>query len=317
MRVIVPERAVEYLRSNIPAITSLANLLVIDRNGDGDEVADADALFLWGLSAEGLDRVLTAAPKLRWIHTVSAGVDRVIRPEMLQRGITLTNSSGIHSVPIAEWVMAVMLAEAKHLRELNAAQRERRWIKADLRLNELAGKTILILGLGDIGRAVAQRAAAFAMRVWGTRRRREPVPGVERVFGPDEWRSALPEADYLVVTLPLTGRTRRLIGAAEFAALKPGAWIINIARGEIIDEPALIDALQHGHLGGAALDVFEQEPLPAESPLWGFDHVFVSPHISWSSPRIQERAATLFLENLRRYCRGEALLNVVDLEAGY
>jgi phosphoglycerate dehydrogenase-like enzyme len=176
---------------------------------------------------------------------------------------------------------------------------------------------MLIIGLGQIGQAIAERAAVFGMHVVGSRRSGAAVPGVSAVVPADGWRPLLGEADYVVIAAPLTPETRGMIGAAELATMRPDAYLINIARGEIVDEAALIAALQSGRIAGAGLDVFNVEPLPAESPLWGLPNVFITPHISWNSPAVLPRTLDLFLDNLRRYRDGEPLRNIVDKHAGY
>jgi len=263
------------------------------------------------------------APRLKWMHTPSAGLDQVLFPALVESDIVLTNSSGVHAMPISEWVILYVLAAAKRLPELLAAQRERRWAQ-DLKLQELTDKTLLILGYGAIGREVAKRALPFGMKVIAVRsgskgRDDEQPAAVEIVYGSEAWRAALPHADFVVVSLPLTEQTRGVVNAAAFAAMKPTAWFINIARGEIADEDALLRALQEGRIAGAGLDAFGEEPLPSSHPLYSLPEskVILTPHISWNSPQVGERTLDLFLENLHRYKAGEPLLNVVDKRAGY
>ena len=186
-----------------------------------------------------------------------------------------------------------------------------------LQLDELYEKTLLILGLGHIGQEIARRAAAFGMRVIGSRRRPAPLAGLARVVGEDAWRALLPEADYLVIAAPLTSATRGMLDAAALALMRPSAYLVNIARGEIIDTAALIAALEQGRLAGASLDVLPEEPLPSEHPLWRTPNVWITPHISSSSPRTSERAIAIFLENVRRDMAGQPFVNLVDQQAGY
>jgi phosphoglycerate dehydrogenase-like enzyme len=304
-----------HIRATIPDI----ELICVDQDGtpDGD-LAGAEALLRWWLPRPALTRIINAAPRLRWIHTPSAGVDTVLSPEMIERNITLTNSAGAHAIPIAEFVLMFMLNRVKRARELFELTPQNAWERGDnMELNELYGKTLLIIGLGHIGQEVAIRAASFGMRVFGSRRRPQPITGVEQVVGEGEWRTLLPEADYIVIAAPLTDSTRGMIDAEAFAQMKPGAYLINIARGQIIDTEALLAALHDGKLGGAGLDALPEEPLPEEHPLWRAPNVWITPHISWSSPRMKERSFALFVENLRRFCNDEPLLNVVDVATGY
>ncbi len=208
-----------------------------------------------------------------------------------------------------------MLAVVKRLPEFFAQQGERRWHKLGLR--ELRGLTVGIIGLGDIGGEIARLCRAFGMRVLGLRRHPRPYEHADEVLGPDRLHDLLAHSDFVVITCPLTEETRGLIGRAELAAMNPDAWLINVARGAIVDEEALLEALRERKIGGACLDVFTEEPLPEDSPFWDLPNVIITPHNSWSSPHIQEREVDLFLDNLRRYVAGEPLLNVVDKQVGY
>jgi phosphoglycerate dehydrogenase-like enzyme len=255
---------------------------------------------------------------LRWLHTPSAGVDFLLIPEVIERKIVLTNSAGAHAIPIAEFVLLAMLGQAKRMRDLAALTPENAWEHGrTLHLGELYERTLVILGLGHIGQEIARRAAAFGMRVIGSRRRPAPLAGVAQVVGEEAWRALLPEADYIVIATPLTDATRGMLDAAALAQLRPSAYLINIARGEIIDTTALIAALEQGRLAGAALDVLPEEPLPPNHPLWRTPNVWITPHISSSSPRTSARAIAIFLENVRRDMAGQPLINLVDQQAGY
>ncbi len=314
MKLILPMQIQTELAPHIPAAIEVA---WVDPEGHfTGNPADAVGYFRWWTGRPVLDKVLAAAPGLRWMHTPSAGVDHLLIPEVLDRDITLTNSAGVHAIPIAEFVLALILSRAKGLLDYNAAQADRRWDR-NVTPFELFEHTMLIVGIGGIGQAIAERAAGFGMRVWGSRRTPRPMPGVERVVGEGEWRDLLPEADYVVLATPLTPATRGIINTAAFAAMHDEAYLINIARGAIIDEPALIHALQTNQIGGAALDTFDEEPLPPDSPLWALPNVTITPHATAHSPRMRERQIILFTENVRRMQAGEALLNVVDKAAGY
>jgi phosphoglycerate dehydrogenase-like enzyme len=285
----------------------------------GDElgpVAEADAAF-GGFAAERLRAVLAAGPKLRWVHTFSAGVDRHVPELAAYERITLTNNTGAYDVPIAEHVIAMIFAAAKRVPEHLAAQGRHEW-QREVPHQELRDATLVILGLGSIGTELARLASGVGLRVVGVRRdASRPVPGVDRVVPPERFAEVAREADYLAVTAALTPQTRGMLSADILRALKPTAWVINIARGPIVDERALIDALRSRRIGGAALDVFETEPLPKDSPLWTFDNAILTPHVSNSSPKVRERSLALVTENVRRFKAGEPMLNVVDRAAGY
>ena len=233
--------------------------------------------------------------------------------EFASRGIVLTNNSGSYDVQIAEHVMMFVFAASRRLHSYRDSQRRREW-KHEAH-QELRDATIVVYGMGSIGGEVGRLASAIGMRVIGVRRRAAAQSGVTRVT--DRLEDVVPEADFLAVTAPLTPTTRGAVSREVIGRMKPTAWIVNIARGAIVDETALIEALRDGRIGGAALDVFATEPLPAESPLWSLDNVIVTPHTSGDSPRVGERTLALFAENLRRYKSGEPLLNRVDLRAGY
>ncbi len=289
-----------------------------DRRGPFDQAADIEV----ALGAPGPDLIrdfLAHAPKLRWLHTMSAGVDRFLIPEVVGRGdFTLTNNSGPYDVPIAEFVLATMLSAAKHLPQYLRAQDMRKW-ERDVRLVELRGATAVVVGIGSIGGEIARLGAAFGMRVVGVRRRVDlpTPPGVAAVVTPERLPEVVGEADHVVVATPLTPATTGLVSREVIARMKPTAWLINIARGAIVDEAALLEALRSKRIGGAAIDAWWTEPLPAESEWWSLPNVIATPHVSNSSPKLQERTLELFLENLRRWKAHEPLLNVVDLAAGY
>lgn len=317
MQVIVGESAAEQVRERIAAKGLPVELLVIGPDGHASaDLSQASAFFRLDMSRAIYERILEAAPQLRWVHTGSAGVDGLINQTLRERTITLTNSAGAYGIPIAEWVLHALLMIVKRAPQQLAAQQERRW-QDSIGFDELTGKTLTILGAGGIGREIARRAAAFDMRIWGVNRSGRDVPHVERIVSGEQWRDLLPETDMLVLAAPLTESTRNLIGARELALLPERAWLINIARGTIVDEAALIEALRTGAIAGAALDTFVKEPLPPDSPLWTLPNVIISPHHSGSSPRSQERVVDLFMENLERFVNGAELRNIVDFETGY
>ena len=283
-------------------------------------LAETEVLFTTPLMPPDLGE---RAPNLRWVQLTSAGADRLLDSPLVRGDVTVTTASGIHAIPIGEYVMAVMLAFAKGLPGAMRAQAERTW--RPYLAEELHGKTVGIIGLGAIGSYVAKLAAADGMRVIAIRRsaagrktgRETGDPNVDELLPPSDLPYLLSQSDYVVIAVPLTAESRGLIGEPELRSMKPTARIVNIARGSVIDEAALVRALTEGWIGGAALDVFEQEPLPPDSPLWGMENVLLTPHISGGTPVYMERAVALFCDNLRRYLAGEPLHNVIDVHRGY
>jgi phosphoglycerate dehydrogenase-like enzyme len=309
----------------VERIESLGNVRVVPLSRDGVVHADGEAaldaaevLLRSGFPGSVLDHVLSRTPRLRWIHSASAGVDQVATPTVRSRGITVTNSRGVFSRPIAEYVVMMLLAISHRLPQLLELQRERTW--QPLRGTELGGRTVGILGYGSIGSEIAALLEPFGTRVLATRRR--PQLGAQgrsnvEIFGEDATERVLGESDVVVLTAPLTDDTAGMIGAAQLQAMRESAWLINIARGRLVDETALRRALESGWIAGAVLDVFNEEPLSADSPAYATPNLIVTPHTSWSSDRVVERGIELFVGNLRRYLAGDPLENVVDLEAGY
>ena len=228
----------------------------------------------------------------------------------------LTNGAGLYAQPIAEHVVMCMLAARLNLLGMLGAQAAATWIPDVESDQELSGSVALILGYGQLGRAIGTRLRALGVDVVAARR----SAGLEHdggVVSAGDWRDRLPEVDFLVLTLPSTRETRNIVGASEFDALKQGAWIVNVARGSLVDEAALLDALSSGRLGGAVLDAFAREPLPPDHPLWRLPNVILSPHSSWRSSRLDERQVELFGDNLDRFLTSRPLRNVVDLDIGY
>jgi phosphoglycerate dehydrogenase-like enzyme len=264
--------------------------------------------------------LLGRVPRLAWYQQWGAGADWLLHaPEVAEQPWTLVNSSGVHAVPISEHIFALLLAFARRLNFAFAHQQKHQWQKAARSdMFELADKTLLLVGVGAIGERTARIAAAMDMHVWGVRRDPSlPAAGVERMFSPAELRAALPAADFVVLTVPLTAETRAMIGEAELRAMKPSAFLVNIGRGATVQTPALVRALQEGWIAGAGLDVVDPEPLPPDSPLWAMDNVIITSHYSGLTPRYFERAFAILLDNLRRYQAGQPLRNVVDKKLGY
>lgn len=256
--------------------------------------------------------------RLRWLQTVSAGVDSLAaRADELPPGLVITNGSGVYGPAGGDHVMAMILYFTRGLGHYTRAQLRGEWAPDITRMARLLGQTLVVLGLGDLGQNVARRAKAFGMRVIGVKRTPGEVDGVDRVVTLEAIDSVLPEADHLAITLPLTPATRGLLDRRRLALLPKGAFVYNIGRGAIIDEEALVEALHSGHLGGAGLDVFVKEPLPAGHPLWTFENVLITPHLGANTPRDHDIAADIFIPNWRRWRSGEPLENLVDLRLGY
>ncbi len=282
------------------------------------ELAGARVLFNWTGSKEDVAFVMQNAPQLEWIHARYAGLDRILFPELVASAIPLTNGTGVFSQSLGEFVMLGALYFSKDVPRMLRARGEHCWDVFDVA--EVSTQTMGIVGHGDIGRAVSRRAKAFGMRVLALRRNPGPRPGdedVDRVYGPDELHAMLPECDYVAVTAPMTPETEGMIGVAEFAKMKQSAIIMNVGRGPVINEPAMIEALQTKRIRGAWLDVFDVEPLPADNPLWAMENVFISAHCADHTGSWLDDSVQFFLDQFGRWSRGEALKNLVNKQAGY
>jgi phosphoglycerate dehydrogenase-like enzyme len=324
-------RDLEQIRAAAPG----AQLVTVSVEGLADGPLDDVEVMLRGwLSSDAFDRLLARAPRLAWVHSATSGVERALTPASRERGLIVTNARGVFSRPIAEYVLMMILAVSRRLPQLLELQRERTW--QPLEGAELRDVTVGIVGLGSIGRAVGALATGFGCRVVAVRRRpdgegrgagageataeNEASFGevmLDRVGGPETLPELLAESDFIVLAAPLTPETEDMINAETLAMVKPGAWLINVARGRLIDERALLRALRDGPLGGAVLDTFRDEPLPPMSSFYDLPNVIVTPHTAWSSGRVLDRSVELFCDNLRRFSKGEPLLNVVDPAAGY
>jgi len=310
----IPDDYVERIRRQFPEHTFL------HARTDEETLAacgDAEVLFAGHITRAQL----TAARRLRWVHSPAAGVGGMLFPEMLGSPVVITNSRGMSAGTIAEHVLAVTLALFRRLPHAFRSQAAREWAQDAIgregnRL--LAGSKVLVVGLGAIGSAVAHRMTALGARVSGVRRRATgDVHGEWTVAPAERLHDLLPDADVVVLSAPHTHETRQLIGRAELAAMAPDAILVNVSRGQLVDEAALVDALRSRKIAGAALDVFVDEPLPPGSPFWTLPNVLITPHTSGFRPDHWDAATALFAENLRRFAAGEPLLNVVDKEAGY
>src|SRR5579884_960139 len=306
-----------------PALAERVELRFAAREAAHEAIADAEVVFCGLLPPD----LLAAAPRLRWVSFWSAGLDTKLRPDILARDLLITNASGVHGPNIAEHVLAFMLMFTRRMPHYQRAQIEGQWQRApspDFHTEmaaELTGQTLGIVGLGHIGEDLARRAKAFDMRVIATKRdlaaRHANVAPLDALLPPERLPQLLAESDHGCIALPYTPQTRHLFDAAMLAHMKPTAYLYNIARGKIVDEAALIAALQAGRLAGAGLDVFETEPLPTDSPLWKMENVIVTPHVAGITPYYFPRAAALFAANLKRYLAGQPLSNLYDPQRGY
>jgi phosphoglycerate dehydrogenase-like enzyme len=263
------------------------------------------------------------ARKIKWVHSTAAGVSQLMYPELRESGIVLTNPSGIFSPPMAEHTMGLMVALSRNFPDSVRFQDRAEWGQRQISgplgpLTELNGQLLLIVGYGSIGRELARRAHAFDMRVWGVNRSgKGETAHVEKIVPVAQLDSVLPEADYIVIAAPETQDTKHLIGASQIAKMKPGARLINMGRGALLDETALVQALESGALRGAALDVTATEPLAADSPLWKAKNLFITPHTSGVSDRLWQKETKLLMDLLERWFDGRNLFNVVDVTRGY
>lgn len=268
----------------------------------------AEILYGWSVPPE----LLARARRLRWVQCMGAGVERFMVPELAAR-VRVTRAAGIFGPWMAEYTLGWCLWVTQRMELFRERQRQRRW--GEVRPARLRGQTLCVVGLGDIGRTIARAARALGMRIIGVSRRGTPVREVWRVYRTRALGVALAAADFVVLTVPLSAETRGLIGPTALAAMKPTAWLINIARGPVVDERALLSALREKRIAGAVLDVFDTEPLPPEHPLWGLENVVITPHIS--GPSTPEEIAPIFNDNLRRYVAGHPLRHQVDRRRGY
>jgi phosphoglycerate dehydrogenase-like enzyme len=320
-----PILAARYRPEDVAAIRAAApdsRIVTLSREGLADgPVDDVEVLLHGWLTADAYGRLLARAPELRWVHSAAAGVERLMTPAGSARGLTITNARGVFSRPIAEYVLMMVLAVNRRLPQLLELAAERTWQPLESR--ELRDTTLGIVGFGSIGRAIAELAAPFGPRILATRRSAAgrageppPPPGVE-VGGPETFGDVIAASDFVILALPLTPATEDLVDDRVLARMKRTAWLVNVARGRLIVERALLRALREGTIGGAVLDAFREEPLPPDSPFYELANVIVTPHTAWSSARVLDRTVSLFAENLRRYAAGEPLLNTVDPGAGY
>lgn len=280
---------------------------------------EASIIFNWSGSGALLREVLKMCPTVQWVHCRAAGLDDLLSPELVAHKVLLTNGSGVFSPPLGEFVLGAIIYFAKDFRRLIRNQMAGVWEQFDVA--EVSGQTAGIIGYGDIGRATATRLKAFGLNVLASRRRTPPPeaadPLVTRYYAPEHLGDMIPQCDYVIVTAPLTPETRGMVGVREFALMKSTAVVINVGRGPVIDEPAMIAALTEKRILGAALDVFATEPLPAGHPFFHLENVLLSPHSTDHTYDWLERAMRFFLQQFDRFAKGEPLKNVVDKKRGY
>jgi phosphoglycerate dehydrogenase-like enzyme len=281
--------------------------------------AGADVIFNCSAGRDLLRAVFAMAPHVRWVHSRAAGLDNLLFPELVESPVPLTNGTGVFSASLGEFALAAILYFAKDFRRMIRNQMAGRWEQFDV--HEISGQTVGIVGYGDIGRAVATRVRSMGMRVLAVKRHGPPIynvdPLVDKIYSPEQRCEMIALCDYVVVAAPLTPETRSMIGEAEFAAMRPDSVIINVGRGPVIDEPAMLKALTGGRIKGAGLDVFTHEPLPEGHPFYKMENVLLSPHCADHTMDWLEQAMQFFLENFERYRKGEPLRNIVDKKLGY
>jgi phosphoglycerate dehydrogenase-like enzyme len=284
-----------------------------------EEILTAEIVLAWSVRPEQIK----SARKLRWIHSPAAAVHQLIFPELVNSDIILTNAREVHGPVVAEHVIALIFALAKKIPQSVRFQLSRTWAQQQVwdeppHPTEVAGATLGLVGLGSIGREVVKRASALGMRVIAVREHPEKgSEGVQQVFSPAQLDDLLQQSDYVVLAAPVTSSTRHLIDASRLTRMKPGAFLINVGRGPLVDDGALAEALRKKQIAGAALDVFSKEPLPSDSQLWDLPNLLITPHTAALTERLWERHYTLFTENLRRYLAREPLLGIVDKQKGY
>jgi len=307
----------ERLRKEFPGL----EIVHRDRyEGVEEHLRDAEILFAFSLRAEQF----RFAQKLRWIHAPTAAVHQLLFPELVNSDVVLTNAHEVHGPVVAEHVIALIFTLAKKIPQAVRLQQQHVWGQDAIwndgpRPREVAGATLGLIGLGSIGRTVARMASALGIRVIAVREhpKKEKPEGVAEVYAPVQLNDLLTQSDYVVVAAPLTESTRGLIDAERLAAMRPDAYLINVGRGPQVDEAALAEALRNRRIAGAALDVFEHEPLPGESPLWELENLLITPHTAGLTERLWQRHYVLFAESLRRYLNREPLRFIVDKHKGY
>lgn len=313
LKILVVNSLAERHKETITKAHSDCTIITCKENELSTHIKDADVLVCWG--GNDIRASFREAAKLQWIQTLSAGVESLLFPELVASDIVLTNAKGIHGIPISEHVFAMILTFTRGLHLLLRQQMEKTWKRVPT--EEIHDKTIGIIGLGSIGREIAKKAKGMGMQVIATKQEITKELFVDRLYSSDELLTMLPQCDFVVAALPLLPSTQNLINLKHFSAMKSTAYFMNIARGGIVCEPDLITALQEGLIKGAGLDVFAEEPLPENSPLWDMPNVIITPHIAGLSPNYLDRAIKVFANNLTRFVNETTMFNVVDKTKGY
>lgn len=275
---------------------------------------EIDILLTWGMYKPV--ELLTKARNLKWIHTLSAGVEGIMSPEIIKSEVRISNTRGIHGFPMTDHVIAFIFSFLRKFPVLFQQQRRKEWLVQPA-AEESFNKTVGIVGLGAIGSEIARKCNALGLRVIATKRTPVENEWIERLYPVEQLDDMLSESDFIVVIVPLTDETKGLIGASEIKAMKNSAYLINVARGPVVDEEALIEGLKNGEIAGAGLDVYQQEPLPADSPLWEMENVIISPRMSAVSPYYADRAVKLFCENAKLFIKEGGLKNEINKDQGY
>lgn len=300
----------------ISQVAPNATVVTADIRQAADEIRDTEILVAWGQN--NIQPFYATATKLRWIHALTAGVESLLFAETQASSVMITNSKGIHGLPMAEHVLGLMLSFTRRLNLFHLQQAQHLWKRPPVDgLQEINGKTLAIVGLGSIGHEIAKKAKAMDMQVVAAKREMTQEPFVDRLYRPEQLLEMLSEADFVVVTLPLTEATKDLFGREQFAAMKKSAYFINVSRGGVVQEDQLKSALEKGQIAGAGLDVVVEEPLPPTSPFWDMPNVIITPHMSAVSPAYLDRALQLFANNLALYVGDKPLFNLIDKVRGY
>jgi D-2-hydroxyacid dehydrogenase (NADP+) len=313
LNIVVLNKLSEQHISTILTAVPDANIIPAKLEDAQSLMPECDILIVWGWM--NIRSLLGNASRLKWVHALSAGVENVTCPELETGNIILTNSKGIHGIPVSEHVLALMLAFTRGLNYFVRFQQKKQWKRATV--DEIYDKTIGIIGLGSIGREVAKKAKALGMNVLAVKKQQTTELFVDKLYSPEYTTEMLSNCDFVVASVPLLPETREMFQLEQFKAMKPSAYFINISRGAVVKEADLAAALEQGLIKGAGLDVFDHEPLAETSPLWDMPNVIITPHIAALSPYYLDRAITLFAENLSRFIQNGEMLNIIDKDKGY
>ena len=290
-----------------------------DYDGMAGEIPDTDVLIGWSIKPEQF----ADAGKLKWVHSPAAAVHQLMFPELVESSVIVTNSGGVHGAVVAEHALAMLLALAKRLPQAMRYQEKKKWAQEILwgeepRPREVAGATVMVIGMGSIGREFTVRAKALGMKVLAVRENPDKGHGgADAVYGTSQLDEVLPQADYVLLCTPVTPSTTGVMNRTRLSRMRPDSYLINVGRGPLVDEAALLDALRSGKVAGAGLDVFTEEPLPPDSPFWDLENVLITPHTAAVTERLWERHYELICENLRRFLEGKELLYLIDKRRGY